>query len=115
MYIWLSDNLEQAQQFVSDALATEKEKRTKEQKKIVNAHARIGLTPYVIMSSMTESEPSAEKTARDTAKTHIKQVIKDLQKRTGKDKFDFDSADADAKIIELAQALIADVYAELNQ
>lgn len=115
MYIWLADNLEQAQQFVADALATEKEKRTKEQKKVASAHARIGLTPYVIMSAMTESEPSAEKTARDTAKAHITQVMKDLKKREGKDKFDFDSADADAKIIELAQSLIADVYAEMNQ
>lgn len=115
MYIWLADNLEQAQQFVADALATEKEKRTKEQKKVASAHARIGLTPYVIMSAMTESAPSAEKTARDTAKAHINQVIKDLKKRKGKNKFDFDSADADAKIIEMAQSLIADVYAEINQ
>ena len=34
MYIWLSENIDEAQQFVSDALATEKEKRTKEQKKV---------------------------------------------------------------------------------
>lgn len=114
MYIWLSENIDQAQQFVSDALATEKEQRTKEQKKVVNAHARIGLTPYVIMSAMTESAPTAEKTALDTAKTHVKQVIKDLGKRKGKNKFDFDSADADAKIIELAKSLIDQALAEIN-
>jgi tRNA(Met) C34 N-acetyltransferase TmcA len=114
MYIWLSENIAQAQKFVSDALATEKEQRTKEQKKVVNAHARIGLTPYVIMSAMTESAPTAEKTALDTAKAHIKQVIKDLGKRKGKNKFDFDSADADAKIIELAKSLIDQALAEIN-
>lgn len=114
MYIWLSENIDQAQQFVSDALATEKEQRTKEQKKVVNAHARIGLTPYVIMSAMTESAPTAEKTARDTAKAHVKQVIKDLGKRKGKNKFDFDSADADAKIIEIAKSLIDEALAEIN-
>ena len=114
MYIWLSENIDQAQQFVSDALATEKEQRTKEQKKVVNAHARIGLTPYVIMSAMTESAPTAEKTARDTAKAHVKQVIKDLGKRKGKNKFDFDSADADAKILEQAKALLEQALAEIN-
>ena len=114
MYIWLADNETEARAFVETAIATEKEKRTKEQKKVVNAHARIGLTPYVIMSAMTESETKAEKSAMDTAKAHIKQVMKDLAKRKGKNKFDFDSADADEKILEQAKALLENALAEIN-
>ena len=107
MYIWLAENEKQAQEFLDTSIATEKSKRTKEQKRVANAHARVGLTPYVLFAAMSDNEPKPERTAMDTAKAHIKQVMKES-------KLESDSADYDAQILELAKSLLESALAELN-
>ena len=107
MYIWLAENEKQAQEFLNTSIATEKSKRTKEQKRVANAHARVGLTPYVLFAAMSESAPKTERTAMDTAKAHIKQVMKES-------KLESDSADYDAQILEIAKSLLESALAELN-
>lgn len=82
MYIWLSENESEARAFVQSAIDTPKDERTKDQKKIANAHARIGLTPYVIMSAMTSEEKEA---AQDTIDKIVKNAI-DRADKLGIDK-----------------------------
>ena len=107
IYIWLADNEKDAHAFLQAAIETEKAKRTPEQKRVFNAHARLGLTPYVLQAAMSESAPKSERTAMDTAKAHIKQVIKES-------KADKNAADYDSKILEAARDLLSQALAEIN-
>ena len=113
-YIWLGENETEANDFIETARNTEKEKRTKAQKNLVNAYNRQAMTPYVIYSAMTPKEDPKEKTSADTAKAHINQVIKEMTKKKGKAQLDLSAIDAIDKIREQAIAILDNALAEME-
>lgn len=110
LYIWLADNAEQAKAFIQNALDTfdaDPKKADKVTKSIATKYRAVKLSPYIIKAAMTPATDTATKTAMDTAKAHIKQVIKES-------KLDSDDAEFDAKILEQAKALLDAALAEIN-
>lgn len=115
MYIWLGDNERKAVAYVNKAIAAKTP--TKEQKRVANAHKRIGLTPYVLMAAMVPNDnEKSERTAMDTAKAHLKQVMKQYSKSESNPKgLDPDSKTYDDDIMEQAKLILESALSELKQ
>ena len=110
IYTWLAENADSAKAFVNDCLdrfSADPKKADKLTKSIATKFKAVKLSPYIIYSAMAGNTEKAERTAMDTAKAHIKQVIKES-------KLDPNSAEFDAKILEQAKALLEQALAEIN-
>ena len=110
IYTWLAENAEQAKAFVNDCLerfSADPKKADKLTKSVATKYRAVKLSPYIIYSAMAGNTEKTERSAMDTAKAHIKQVIKES-------KLDPNSAEFDAKILEQAKALLEKALAEIN-